>query len=261
MRQTRILICLTAVLLCISACNAFEWSYSAEDSGDYQFVLAEADAHFRNRNYKKAFTLYDHACAIQSNSSRAHYGRMQSRMFIRTEAEPLLLTFAAFVSSTNTAKPLATIDSSLRDFLLPDLESSSRDILAIVHPASDGVLTTNSSWFLSDAALVLSAWSFFLLCDSNSNTIPCENSDVYTINENFTLEQTQPVPASSVTNLRLWLSNQIPRLTQARFFCQQLLLNEPVYGQTNSSFWVLENNLAKTLQSIQACMTNIEEES
>ncbi len=255
------IICLAlAFFSACSACNIFEWTYSAESSDDFELVITEAEILFVNQEYERAFALFDHACTLNSSSARAKYGRLQSRLLTATGGRPLLHVFEVLFHSalTNTDIPFDSIEQSEHSSILESLERSYGDVLFILNPElTDNSVATNTSRFLIDAALVSSAYAAMSLTENNLDEL--DSNTCFTVSSEFVLEQILPVPAGTSNTVSLWLSNTRVLLNSGRQFTIELLATDPVFSATNSSFWHFENNCRILYESIQTVRENIQE--
>ena len=252
------------LVIVLSSCNLYNWVYSAESSEEFDIVMAEANSEFFDKNYDKALVLYDKALAIQSNlsitlSSEALYGRIQSRILKQTDSKSVL-TYYYFLFTNNTDSQNSlfnSFDSFFLGQLYEDMTFSYQDVLLILSSDSDNAINPGNFSFLSDSGFIAAMAGCLRLLDSNTNSIPGENTDPIVIKNNFSLAYSNLTPQEG-TNSLLSIQEATNLLHSGTNFYHQLFLLYPNLDTPGSVFQNILKNINTLISNSEIAYTNIE---
>lgn len=253
--------------LLFAACNAFEWTYTAETSDDAELVLAEADAHFRHKNYDKALTLYSRVLEINSNNNRplsAHalYGRIRARLLVNTEGLSAITVFPAFfIPLESSALPLfGDYDSLELARWLQAMHLSCQDmtLLFATNNSTDGSTDNNAASLLADCAFISGAYGCLRLLDSNTNRVPGETTDSLKIERDFSITFPTNLQAAALSNALAVLQTGTNCLRQGQTYLERLFLLEPVWAAPGGTLANLHLHLTNGAANMIKTITNLE---
>jgi hypothetical protein len=180
---------LSFALLTITGCNVFSWTASVDESDDYGLLIAEARAQMTAGDPEKAVHYFTRALSLRTNDAPALDGRVEARLLILTAGRSIY-TAMPFLFETNGSSrgKLFTQSSLVLTRYLEITQAVVSDInLLETHPSlTNSPHTTRLS---ADAAIANGLTALLLAADGNTNGIPGEKSDPFTLAADFSLRQ------------------------------------------------------------------------